>query len=389
MVSSRAATVIFLLPVFPVKPGTGGEIYNRQVIDRLIAGGFQVRVVTLDSLVGLDKLHQPSAIGEVRQKLAEWFETQGMQVAETGAPTTLVYDSWLYRYLWPLLLFERLRGRFRLISFSQLCYWDTYNSWRARAWHRLQTLLALVPAHRRVGVSASLLDADLGIFRSRRRDLVVYPGCDYILQQLEQADCARMPAQIVSVGNYTPRKGFHVLIEALAGVFSQQPSLRGSLQLKLVGNRSFNPDYVKKLESMTAAHGLESAVVLEDWQTRAQISRLFSEAQLFAFASESEGFGMVVMEAMLHGLPVLLGDFMTARELVGDSEECGFVVSRHSSAAFTQAILRFFSHADRRQMGLNARNRALQTAQDWDAVAGKFAGLFSREKFSSKASGGK
>ncbi len=376
MVNSRAVTVIFLLPVFPVKPATGGEIYNRQVVDRLIADGFQVRVVALDSLVGLDKLHQPSAVGEVRQKLADWLEVQGAQVAESGAPVTLVYDSWLYRYLWPLMIFERLRGRFRLISFSQLCYWDTYNSWSSRAWHRLQTLLTLVPAHRRVGVSFSLLDADLGIFRSRRRDLVVYPGCDYLLQQLEQADCSRMPAQIVSVGNYTPRKGFHVLIEALAGVFAQQPSLRGSLQLKLVGNRSFNPDYVKKLESMTAALGLKSAVVLEDWQTRAQISRLFSQAQLFAFASESEGFGMVVMEAMLHGLPVLLGDFMTARELVGSDDACGFVVPRTSSEAFAQAIIRFFSHANRRQMGVNARARALQTGQGWDAVAVKFAGLF-------------
>lgn len=373
MVNPKQSQIVFLLPVFPLQPRTGGEIYNRQIIDRLIAAGHPVRVIALDSLVSVEKLHQSAAAGEVRKALSQALNTLHSEMRKTGQRATVVYDSWLYRFLWPFVIFERLRGRFILVSFSQLCYWDTYRSSHTRVWHRLLTLLALAPAQRRIAVSRSLLDADLGVARSDKRDKVIYPGCDYISQPLALAACSNMPAQIVSVGNYTPRKGFHVLIEAMACLFADKPPWRDCIKLRLVGNRSFNPDYLKKLEEMIVAHNLQSAVFLEDWKTRQEISSMFSESQLFAFASDSEGFGMVVLEAMLHGLPVVLGDFMTARELAGDDGRCGFVVPRSLPKAFASVFTRYFSQDDRDQMGLNARKRALQVGHGWDAAAEEFA----------------
>lgn len=367
--------IVFLLPVFPEKPRTGGEIYNRQVIDRLVRMNFLIRVVSLDSVLPVEKLHQPEFAGEVRKALLRQFDVIAEEFSQGSYKPVLVYDSWLYRFLWPVMVQERFRRRFRLISFSQLCYWDTYRSMPSRVWHRLLTFLALAPAHRRIGVSRSLLNADLGVLRSQIRDLVIYPGCDFADSALKAADCCKMPAQIISIGNYTPRKGFHILIEALAMLFKDRPELRNRLQLILVGNRSFNPEYLNRLEKTIGENGLGCSVVLEDWKSRDEVSQLFSASQLFAFASDSEGFGMVVLEAMLHGLPVLLGDFMTARELIGDAADCGFVVPRSSPAAFAQAISAYFDLDDRARMGLQARERAKKMKKSWDEVAADFAAL--------------
>jgi len=371
--------VIFLLPVFPEQPRTGGEIYNRQIIDRLKARNPDISVLPLDSLVSLEKLHDASATAEIRRLLKKQLDTISLETSASDQKVTLIYDSWLYRFLWPIIITEHFSGRFRLVSFSQLCYWDTYRSLHSRLWHRLLTFLALAPAHKRIGVSKALLAADLGIFRSTKRDQVIYPGCDYVSKQLRLADCSQMQAQIVSVGNYTPRKGFHILIESMASVFRKSPELRSRLKLKLVGNRSFNPDYLKNLEKMIAENNLQNAIILEDWKTRDEVSAIFSESQLFAFASESEGFGMVVLEAMLHGLPVMLGDFMTARELIGKDGKCGALMAKTSPDDFATAIIQYFSRSDREQMGISARNRATQIGQSWDKAADSFEEIISSE----------
>ncbi len=82
-----------------------------------------------------------------------------------------------------------------------------------------------------------------------------------------------MPAHIISTGNYTPRKGYHVLIAALALVMQQQPALRGRLSLRLVGNKAYNPEYVAQLRAQIAAAGLGEQVILDDWLTQAALSQ--------------------------------------------------------------------------------------------------------------------
>jgi len=341
-------------------------MYNRILTDGLLALGVDVKIVALDQELPGVSLHDSGNSTALRKLMGVLLRKHSPDFR------VILIDSWLYRYFWHLAWRARLRGHSRLVVYSQLCYWDTYHAWLYRTQHRLQTLAALVPAHYNIGVSATVLQADLGPWRRASTSEVIPPGCDYLGKVVAQADCARLPAQIISVGNYTPRKGYHILIAALALVVQQHPELRDKISLRLVGNQAYNPDYIAKLRGQIAAAGLEDQVILDGWIARDALSQAFAAAQLFAFASESEGYGMVVMEAMLHGLPVLLGDFKTAPELVGTDPACGYVVPRHDPRAFARAIIDYFTRRDRAGMGEHVRARALATALSWQDVILKY-----------------
>ncbi len=361
---TQAKDVLFLLPAFPEHPRTGGEVYNRHLIDRLRGRGMNVEVLVLPEIN-----RQPLVAGcrALYRLLADY----------RGKARVVVYDTWLYRWLWPIMAVLRLRTPFRLISFAQLCYWDTYASLLSRTLHRMLTWAALLPAHRQIAVSNTILHDDLDPFCGTRKGRVVYPGCDWADAEVRQADTGRMPAQIVSVANYGERKGFHVLVEALARVAERAPELSKQLSLRLLGNLEFDPAYVARLRERISAAGLTDRVVLDGWKSREELSGLLAESQLFAFASTSEGFGMVVAEAMLHGLPVLLSDFNVAPELLGGDAEAGYVVPKTDADAFAAAICEYFTVRDRRNMGVHARDRAKALVSTWDHVAEQFERIIS------------
>jgi glycosyltransferase involved in cell wall biosynthesis len=351
--------VIFLLPAFPENPRTGGEVYNRYLIEGLRARGHDVEILLLPNIN-----RQPLMAGS--------RAIYNLLTNYRGNARVVLYDTWLYRWLWPIMGLLRFRTNFRFISFAQLCYWDTYSSFASRTFHRMLTWAALLPAHQHVAVSKTMLLDDLGVLSRICAGEVIYPGCDWAETQLPEADTGRRPAQIISVANYGDRKGFHVLVEALSLVVKRAPDLGGSLTLRLLGNLEFDPAYVERLKSMIAAMGLSDRVILDGWKSRDELSRLLGESQLFAFASTSEGFGMVVAEAMLHGLPVLLSDFKVAPELLDGSPGAGYIVAKGDSAGFAQAICDYFTNRDRARMGTCAQARAKQLVSSWDHVVERF-----------------
>ena len=107
------------------------------------------------------------------------------------------------------------------------------------------------------------------------------------------------PLRLISVGAVVPRKGFDILVKALA----QLTHLRW--HLVIVGDRQRDAATVARLDGMIARYGLARRVDCLGNVSPDGLAALYGGADLFVLASRFEGYGMAFAEALAHGLPVV------------------------------------------------------------------------------------
>jgi len=100
---------------------------------------------------------------------------------------------------------------------------------------------------------------------------------------------------VLAVGRLTPAKGFDILLRAWARIHGELPGWR----LRIVGDGEERDTLLLLRERLGIAHcaSLEPA--------RADVDGVYREASLFCLSSRYEGFGLVLIEAMSYGVPVL------------------------------------------------------------------------------------
>lgn len=165
------------------------------------------------------------------------------------------------------------------------------------------------------------------------------------------------PCRILSVGSLSQRKRHHLLIDAL----SQHRQAEWTLQ---IAGPSVDQTVHDQLSAQIEAHGLQARVRLLGALTSAELAVAYQNADLFALASEYEGFGMAYTEAMSHGLPTL-GILCPAVE---EATAGGALLVEDAQLASALGTLTG-SAEERRHWA----DRAWQTAQSflrWDQTAG-------------------
>ncbi len=105
------------------------------------------------------------------------------------------------------------------------------------------------------------------------------------------------------------------------------------------------------------------------------LSRAYANMNLFAFFSETDTFGNVVLEALASGVPAVVSNKGGPKFIV-EHERCGFVCS--SDEEFTASVLRLIASTSlRRDMAVAARQRAERAS--WDAVFAEVYETYRRE----------
>jgi glycosyltransferase involved in cell wall biosynthesis len=115
--------------------------------------------------------------------------------------------------------------------------------------------------------------------------------------------------RFLAAGRFAHRhKGFDLLIKAFA-IFAKND---GEWTLDIVGEGPEEELYRR----LIAEHHLEDRVFLHPFTN--DIQAYYSAAQVYVLSSRWEGFGLVLVEAMAHGLPVVSSDLPTSHEIMGD-----------------------------------------------------------------------
>jgi glycosyltransferase involved in cell wall biosynthesis len=105
--------------------------------------------------------------------------------------------------------------------------------------------------------------------------------------------------RLLAVGAVVPRKGFDVLVAALAAIKSLP------WRLTIAGDRTRDQATAAQLDADIASHGLAEKIEVLGVLPADGLSALYTGADLFVLASRFEGYGMAFAEAMAHGLPVI------------------------------------------------------------------------------------
>ncbi len=155
---------------------------------------------------------------------------------------------------------------------------------------------------------------------------------------------------IGTAGRLEPRKGQDLLIRTMPLVLGRYPRAR----LLIAGHDPWG--YGAELQGLIEGLGLRECVRLVGFQN--DIPSFLHALDLFAFASRSEGFGLVLLEAMAASKPVVASRIAPLSEIVVDGET-GILVRSEEPDAWAEAILWLLDHAEEaKKMGERGRERA-------------------------------
>ncbi|AWN52716.1 glycosyltransferase family 4 protein [Methylobacterium sp. 17Sr1-1] len=208
--------------------------------------------------------------------------------------------------------------------------------------------------------TARLLAAEFGV--APERIAVAEPGTPPAARVVPRPG---PPVRLLSVGTVSPRKGYDVLVRALATLTDLDWSLT------VAGSLDRAPDCAASLRDQIAASGLDSRIALAGAVTPGTLERLYAEADLAVSASLFEGYGMALAEALARGLPLVATSGGAAAETVPAG--AGRAVPPGDAPALAGALRALMADPARRAEAAAASWAAGRRLPDWPDTAAAVA----------------
>ncbi len=206
--------------------------------------------------------------------------------------------------------------------------------------------------------------------------VVIPMGTDFDDRFTPDPTVERDPAQVLFVGRLVEKKGVKYLLHALASLKEQRPAL--CLDIAGYGQEE------RELRQLCAELGIEGSVrflgpvqqdSLPDLYRRAGVTVVPS---VVAAGGDQEGFGLVIVEAIGCGCPVIASDLPAIRHIANTAGEITLVPSR-DSAALARAIESVLdNHAERIRVTASFRENVVSKF-GWNGIAGAYAELLCRD----------
>ena len=172
---------------------------------------------------------------------------------------------------------------------------------------------------------------------------------------------------VLTVQRLYPRKGVATFLEAAALVARDVPEAR----FVVVGD---GPERAA-LERRAAELGVGARVTFTGAIPNAELPDAYAAADVFAFHTLHEGLGIVLLEALASGCPVVTTAAGGTLDIVRDGQT-GLIVPPADAPAFARAVTRVLREPAL-SAALRARaRRAAETEFDWDVVAGRYLDVF-------------
>jgi D-inositol-3-phosphate glycosyltransferase len=184
---------------------------------------------------------------------------------------------------------------------------------------------------------------------------------------------------ILFVGRIQPLKGIDILLQALALVKQREPQLAKNFCLSIIGGDA-NPDSeielveFKRLEGLRAELGLEKMVTFRGAKDQDSLVYYYAAAEMVVMPSHYESFGMVAIEAMACGTPVIASDVGGLSFSIEDGYN-GYLVPGRNPQALADKISLLLKYEVLRDQ-LSEQARTWVTRYSWETIADELLEVF-------------
>jgi glycosyltransferase involved in cell wall biosynthesis len=329
---------------------TGGYTYDRRVLGLLAQ--FGIEVVHLQLPAGYPA---PSA-GEI--------EATSHALADVPPEDVLMIDGLAYGAM-PTSVIRRASCPIIALVHHPLCLETGLPAARQDELRRSETA-ALSFAHQVIATSATtaqILQDDFGV----ASDLITVaePGTDPAPRATGSSGGT---VQLLAVGSIVPRKGYDVLLDALAKLPADL-----DWQLAIAGAEDRSPETAADIKARLAAP-IGRRVRLLGAVPEPALAEIYAGTDVFVLASHYEGYGMVLTEALARGLPIITTRCGMGADAIPDAAVVK--VAPGDVEALATALQCVISDATlRRAMGDAAWAAAQTSLPRWQDTAAKIAGV--------------
>jgi len=167
---------------------------------------------------------------------------------------------------------------------------------------------------------------------------------------------------VLFVGRLHERKGVDLLLSVFKEVLKEEEAI-----LRIVGSGEKEKELIVQAERLGILKNVEFLGYLPD----SKMQKQYSEASIFVSPSRYEGFGIVLLEALASGLPLVVTKTGISSKVVENGKN-GFLVDYKNMGKAIVKLLR--DHKLRRQMGL--RSREIATNYSWDRAAQRMIAIY-------------
>jgi len=184
---------------------------------------------------------------------------------------------------------------------------------------------------------------------------------------------------LLFVGRIEPLKGVDTLIRAIALMRSKGVQAQFPHYLAIIGgdpnvNAADMTSEMRRLQALCHELGLQDMVVFLGKQAQASLPYYYSAAEVLIMPSYYESFGMVALEAMACGTPVVASQVGGLAYLVQDGVN-GFVVPGGDPVALSEKLTELVSKPElRKQLGEQAATYA--TDYSWENITSRIQDLY-------------
>jgi len=281
------------------------------------------------------------------------------------------YDIIHYFFGLPTGLLSILPGKHQKIPYivslrgSDVPSYDLYNQRLEKVHHYLKpvTIKIWKGAKKVVALSDSLRMTALKTAPTQEIR-VIRNGIDTEIFHPVETKENHKPLKLITVSRLLERKGVQYVLAAIA----QLPKKDFSLTIVGLGN------YETQLKKLCESYSLQSVVQFHGYCPNEMLPAMYQDSDVFLLTSLAESFGIVFLEAMACGLPVIAGRTGGIPAII--SEENGILVEPKVIEEIKTAILTLRDKPEvRKQMGLINRRKVLKH-YSWRRVAEMYQDVY-------------